>query len=79
MKKEKLNSGNIYIQDNEYKAMLLKVINNRLKMIYLHNGIIFMTSNLKNDGFELFDTFKENPTLDEIKERMNLIEKGSYI
>ena len=78
--KEKLLLGNIYLQDNEYEAMLIGFGNNmRNKMIYLHNGIVFMCTNLKKDGFKISSQFIERPTPEEIKNRMKLITKRSYI
>jgi len=72
-----IKRGDIYIQKNKDKAMVIGILNDkRIKLIYLHNGIKFVSSNLKNEGFVLYEQFKNNPTLEEIKNRLKLIKKG---
>jgi len=75
-----INLGDIYIQNNEYKAMVIGFISfNKVKFRYLHNGIQFTTNKLEEDGLTLFDKFKEKPSLKEISKRVDLIERKAYI
>jgi len=75
-----INLGDIYIQNNEYKAMVVGFLSfNKVKFSYLHNGIKFTTNKFDQDRLVLFDKFKENPSLEEISKRVDLIERKSYL
>jgi len=75
-----ISLGDIYIQNNEYKAMVVGFISfNKVKFRYLHNGIQFTTNKLEEDGLFLSDKFKEKPSLEEISKRIDLIKKKAYI